>query len=42
MAEYLERERASGHSMLDLPEHDSGELRETWTREQLVDEMRDR
>jgi len=42
MAEYLERERASGRSLLDLPEHDSGTLREPWTRARLVDEMRDR
>ena len=42
MAEYLERERASGHSLLDLPEHDSGKLHERWTRAELIDEMSDR
>ena len=42
MTEYLDRERTSGRSVLDLPGHDSGKLRETWTRGDLVDEMRNR
>lgn len=42
MAEYLDRERRSRISVLELPPHDSGELRERWTRSELLDEMRDR
>jgi len=42
MAEYLDRERRGRLSVLDLPVHDSGELRERWTRSGLLDEMRDR
>ena len=42
MAEYLDRERRGRRSLLDLRAHDSGELREAWTRSGLLDEMRDR
>jgi len=42
MTEYLHRERRGRLSVLDLPVHDSGELRERWTRSGLLDEMRDR
>ena len=42
MAEYLDRERRGRRSILDLPAHDSGALREAWTRSGLLDEMRDR
>lgn len=40
MAEYLDRERPGRRSVLDLPAHDSGKLREPWTRSELLDEMR--
>lgn len=42
MAEYLERERRGGRSLLEVRPHDSGNLLEGWTRAQLVDEMRER
>ena len=40
MAEFLDQERRDRRSMLDMPAHDSGELRETWTRPELLDEGR--
>jgi hypothetical protein len=39
MVEYLERERRSGRSVLDLPPHASGTLLRPWTRGELLDEM---
>jgi len=42
MAEYLDRERRGRSSVLELPAHDSGELREPWTRSEVLDEMRER
>ena len=39
MADYLDRERPARRSLLDLHAHDSGKLREPWTRSELVDEM---
>ncbi len=41
MAEYLDRERRGRRSVLDLPAHDSGELRTEWSRSDLLDEMRE-
>lgn len=38
MAEYLERERTSQRSILDLPPHASGSLKKGWTRSDLLDE----
>jgi hypothetical protein len=38
MAEYLERERTSQRSILDLPPHSSGALKKAWTRSDLLDE----
>jgi len=38
MTEYLDRERGGRRSVLDLPAHDSGELREPWTRSEVLDE----
>jgi len=42
MTEYLDRERPGRRSVLDLPGHDSGRLREPWTRSELADETRGR
>lgn len=42
MIEYLERERRSSHSVLDLPPHPSGRLKRKWSRTELLDEMRER
>jgi len=42
MADYLDRERPGRRSVLALPAHDSGRLRQPWTRSELVDEMRKR
>lgn len=39
MADYLERERRGRRSLRDLSPHDSGRLRQGWTRSQLLDEM---
>jgi hypothetical protein len=39
MDQYLERERTSGRSILDIPPHRSGRLRRRWTRAELLDEM---
>lgn len=42
MSEYLARKGGSGSSILDMPSHPSGALLRSWTREELMDEMRDR
>jgi hypothetical protein len=42
MAEYLVRERRTGHSIRDLPPHRSGRLLAGWTRSELMDEMGER
>ena len=42
MAEYLERERTSGSSILECTPNDSGALRRSWTREELLGEMTER
>jgi len=42
MAEFVDRERSDQRSVLQLPAHDSGALKEPWTRSDLVDEMRER
>ena len=42
MAQYLDRERRGRSSVLDLPAHDSGKLREPWTRSGVLDEMLER
>jgi predicted transcriptional regulator len=42
MGEYLERARTTGRSVLGLAPHESGRLRRSWTRSELLDEMRDR
>ena len=39
MLVFLERADAAAHSLLDVPAHDSGKLREAWTRSGLLDEM---
>ena len=39
MAAYLERERRSGRSVLDLPPHPSGALLRPWSREEILEEM---
>ena len=42
MADYLEREKTSGRSILDVQPHRSGRLRKRWTRAEIVDEMLER
>lgn len=42
MSEYLGRRRGAGRSIFEMRPHRSGPLLEPWTREQLLDEMRDR
>jgi len=42
MEEYLQRERTTGRSVLDLAPHKSGRLKSPWTRTALLDEMRGR
>jgi hypothetical protein len=42
MAQYLERERSSARSILEVPAHPSGRLRKRWRRSELLDEMRER
>jgi hypothetical protein len=42
MAEYVERQRRQGGSVLDVHVHRSGRMRRTWSREDLLDEMRGR
>ena len=39
MGEYLERERGSRRSVLDIDPHPSGRLRRRWTRSELLEEM---
>ncbi len=39
MGNYLERERGSSRSVLDIDPHRSGRLRKRWTRSELLDEM---
>ncbi|MDA2925087.1 ribbon-helix-helix domain-containing protein [Acidobacteria bacterium AH-259-L09] len=39
MAEYLERQRRTARSILDLPPHRSGDLLKTWSRTEVLDEM---
>ena len=39
MADYLDRERRSGRSLLEVRAHRSGRLRKRWTRAEIVDEM---
>ena len=39
MVQYIERERKSSQSILDLAPHPSGRLRKRWTRSELLDEM---
>jgi ribbon-helix-helix CopG family protein len=41
MAEYLARQGGRGRSIFDLPPHPSGALLRPWTREELLDEMRE-
>jgi hypothetical protein len=42
MADYLERERGSRRSVLDIDPHRSGRLRKRWSRSELLDEMLER
>jgi len=42
MGSYLERERGSRRSILDIDPHPSGRLRKRWTRTELLDEMLER
>lgn len=42
MTEYLVRRHGGESSILDLPPHPSGPLLQPWTREELLDEMRER
>lgn len=42
MTEYMARQRRSGRALRDIPAHPSGPLRQGWTREELLDEMRRR
>lgn len=39
MADYLDRDRRSGRSLLEVRPHRSGRLRKRWTRAELADEM---
>lgn len=39
---YLADERQQGPSLLDIPARRSGRLKRTWTRAELLDEMRRR
>ncbi len=39
MAAYLEWQRRSRRSVLDIPPHPSGEMLRDWTRSELYDEM---
>ena len=40
MSQYLDRERRSARSVLDIAAHPSGRLRKGWTRTELLEEMR--
>jgi len=42
MAEYIQRGRKTGGSLLEMRPHRSGRLRKGWTRVELLDEMRGR
>lgn len=42
MSEYLSRRFGGGGSIFDLVPHPSGAQLRGWTREELLDEMRDR
>ncbi len=42
MAEYLERRGRRKGSVFDLAPHASGELLRSWTRDELLGEMRER
>lgn len=42
MAEYIERRRRGGPTVLSLAPHDSGPLLEGWSRSDLLDEARQR
>lgn len=39
MSDYLDRERRTGRSVLEIPPHDGGRLRKGWTRSGIFDEM---
>lgn len=41
MSDYLDREGASGRSILEIPAHRSGKLLREWSRSELYDEMLD-
>ncbi len=41
MAGYLQRERRTPSSVLDIPPHPSGRTLRTWSRSELYDEMLD-
>ena len=42
MADYVDRQRRRGKSLVELAPHDSGKQLEAWTRSELLDEMRGR
>lgn len=42
MAEYLDRRRGSGGSVMDIPPHASGAQLAPWSRSELLDEMLER
>jgi ribbon-helix-helix CopG family protein len=42
MSEYLSRRQGGSGSIFDLPPHPSGALLRSWTRDELLDEMRGR
>lgn len=42
MAEYVERRRGRGGSLLDLQPHPSGAQLSSWSRSELLDEMLER
>jgi hypothetical protein len=42
MVDYLDLERRSHRSMVEIEPHDSGQLLRTWHRSELLDEMMER
>jgi len=39
MLDYLERERKSNRSIMEISPHQSGKLLEGWTRSEILEEM---